>query len=515
MPNKRFRLLNIFSFIAILLLSACAMPQLPFKTALVPQGTPAGAPAPTMTAPAVLDDGTGQPAADNPTQPGEVSAFTPGGPPDSLSDVILFTSQANSPFAGNPTDDANLPYPERYLWAISSDGKRAGRLSPDGFGSAIFLPQRSGQKVRAVANGINLPGEIIDVVNPPDACGQAAGQPFDAANPPCGDFQFTLDGRALAFLSGLDSCGRTLTLIDLDTSKVKGTWQNVHWYQVLKNGSMVVSLGDCDKQVAYMVIPKTGSQSGIYRVGQAYWNPSHTAVVFQASGKDPFQSVLWGFNIETSSIFLWPAQGQTSEDTPVWLADGKHFVFQHRAYRYDETGKIVTLVGPRQVILMDAFTRAQKLLGYDGQNNYHLCPADVTGASAAGPTEPCAQTYGNFIQVSRAPFLPAYFPLAAFADKPEARCALDGTGCKETPELLAIQWKTGSTTAWEEAAVPTALTEIGTPQPPEQGDEPLFSDAGGKVSFYLGKDGRSLWRATGDQAPQLWINDGEGFVYLP
>ena len=43
----------------------------------------------------------------------------------------------------------------------------------------------------------------------------------------------------------------------------------------------------------------------------------------------------------------------------------------------------------------------------------------------------------------------------------------------------------------------------------------LHSDPGGEFAFFVGLDGKSLWRVAKDGASLQWVNEGEGFFYLP
>jgi hypothetical protein len=354
-------------------------------------------------------------------------------------------------------------------------------------------------------NGFKLSGEQIEPVQLPDECGPDGDQT-------CGGFQFSPNGNMLAYFSGLFSCGRKLTLYNLETGKAAATWSNAHWAYFYKNGSLIISLGDCESQYAYLYVPNTGKQAGVEKIGKAFWNPTHTAVVFQVQGKPELQAGLWGFNLETSRVILWPSKETVIEDTPIWLEDGQSFVFQHQPYLYDQSTKSVRLNGPRQVILMNAWTRTQRLLGYDSRSNYHLCGAEEIQTGAA-PGSPCAQTNGEWLRIQRLPYVSLRFPVAN-RDKPEVRCALYGLDCKDNAEVLALNWKTVKQYPWEEARIPQVIPTPDYNQP-DLDKDPFYQDPEGQFAFYVGRDGKTLWYVPRDREPTLWVQDAEGFVYLP
>lgn len=514
-----------FSFIRLarlcvllpLLLSACAFPQLPRIPGLsgLPGQTAAETPTPPKGTPtAEVKGGTAEPQSSSPS-----TAFTPADAA-SLHEVILFSSASANPFAegkkewGNSQpavpDAASFQISaDQSMWAIRLDGTRAGKISREGFGSALSIPQKPTDPIWYVENGITMTGERLQSILPPPECDRPTDQPPDPANPPCGSFAFSSGAHEMAYLSGaVMQCSRTLTLLDLDTNTTVKSWPQVVWFAFLKNGSVLFTQGDCDAQRAFWYIPGTDQQSPIERTGTAYWNPSHTAVIFENPGKDAVQRQLWGINLETSRVFLWPADDLISEDSPIWLADGHHFVYQHRTYQYEANQKVFTLTGPMQVLLMDAFTRSQQQLAYRSDSDYHLC-------DSAG--EPCAQPYGDWVQLLRTPFQAKHYPLAERDEKSAARCAFYGLGCDETPEKLAVNWKTMTQSPWDEANLPAPAAD-GAPEaatPPDLSGIPFYADANGAFSFYTGGDGKSLWYVPQGGEAALWVADGSSFVVVP
>lgn len=510
----RFSITRLARLCALLplILAACAFPKLPDLPGLPGQAAE-GTPTPLSSTPSATAISTTAPQAP------DAAAF---GPTDaaSLHGVILFSSAAANPFADAKkdfgstetatTDPSSFSISaDQSLWAISLDGTRAGRISREGFGSALSIPQKASDKVRFIQNGVQLTGDGLQAIIPPSECDRPTDQPIDPTNPPCGSFQFSSGAHEMAYLSGAETqCGRTLTLMDQDTSTTVKSWPQVIWYSFLQNGSLLLTQGDCDQQRAFWYIPGTDQQSPIERTGTAYWNPSHTAVIFENPGKDAVQRQLWGINLVTSRIFLWPAGDLISEDTPIWLADGHHFVYQHRAYQYDAAQDMFTLTGPLQVVLMDAFTRSQQQMAYRSDSDYHLCATAGT---------PCPQPYGDWVQVLRTPFQAKHFPLAEREEKSAARCAFYGLDCDPSAETLAINWKTLAQSAWEDANLPApdAPADSNAAMAPDISGVTLYQDGNGAFALYPGADGKSLWYVPQGGEPMLWVQDGSGFVALP
>jgi hypothetical protein len=499
-----------FALAMALLLTACTLPQ--FGQQNIPATAPDGDLKATISS-VVIDSSSAlsaAPSAPTSTPTPQASALPGGVVEISASDfsdpdipaggLILFTSTSAQPFTRLDVGGVAGKSSERYLWALSTDNRRAGRISPDGMGSALFLPGVPGQPGKLVQYGFSLKNSRIETINPPDECKDSAQ--------PCGGFQFSPDGSALAYFTGEDSCGRTLKLYSLTRHKTISTWNNAHWAYFFNDGSLIISLGDCQTQRAYLYLPGSGQQAGVEQVGTPYWNPTHTAVVFQVQGKPELQVGLWGFNIETSKIFLWLSKDRVIEDTPIWLNDGQYFVFQHQQYLYDRATKEFILQGPRQIVLMNAWTRSQQLLGFDARSGYHLC-----AAADQAPGEPCAQPYGDWLRVQRQPYSQQRFS-ANQRDTPGVRCAMYGLDCKDAPEELAVNIETGKQYPWLEARV-AQVTVTPAYHKPDMENEPLYQDPNLAYAFYVGKDGHTLWYVPRDREPTLWVQDGEGFIYLP
>ncbi len=480
--------------IFVLLLSACSLPkiQLPVLGGKTLDGDLAAVPGeatdPTATAETAPDE-----AAANVT--GLPDAAQPDGLED-LTGLVLFTSLSNDPFALSDEGRLYIDPPMRHLWAISPDGARTGRISPERAASALVPSSLPEGKPLVLANGFEANSAGLDAVPLPEPC-----QDPGAA---CSDFAFGLQGRTYAYLSGEDSCGRTLTLVERGGGQVLKTWSNVAWYRFNQDGGLLLSIDDCSRRYVYQYIPNTDTQSGISPDGDLSWDPTLQAALVQVKGESPVLSALWGFNLETSRAILWPEQGKTMQDTAIWLSDGRHFVYQHRVIRYDKGSGNAYLDSPRQIILMDAWTRAQQLIAFDGGYDYHLCQTEG---------EPCLQNYGDWLKVTRTPYQPGGLQLGDPAMATKSRCALYGYDCMQPAEEFAINWTTGEILPW--ADVLPASEPASAKSPPDPSRAPVYLDPDGAFALFTGMDGHSLWYVPSDGEPVLWVTSGEDFVYIP
>lgn len=417
-----------------------------------------------------------------------------------LNDLIVFTSLSGAPFANTNLGKIDLLAPERRMWAISPDGLRAGRLSSTSQGTALYLSRNEQGPIKFIDNGVNLSHPGLEPVALPEECAPASGNA-------CSEFSFGPEGRTLAYFTSVDNCGRNLSLVDLLLNQTINTWSHVHWYKFLLDGSLILSLDDCsgNPRNIYLYIPNKNTQAGLGQEGIMLWNPSQQAALVQVQDQLPVFSGLWGLNLQTSRVFLWMEREQrVIDDSPVWLADGRHFLYQHRPIQFYANSTTIVLGGPRQIILMDAGSRDQRLLAYDGRYDYHLC--ESTGV-------PCEMHYGDWLKIRRTAFKALRISLDE-TDLPEARCALYGLDCKQQVEEMALNWKTGEMLPWSEAGV----TEV-EPTPafplPDLAVQPVYSDPSGSYAFYTGPGGRTLWYVPAAGDPILWVTEGENFVYLP
>lgn len=504
MKNTSHRLVHshiIFSLLLAVLVTACSLPKFSLPNLKQQEATAI----PTVVSPA-------QATAANPQQPEPTVASQPlteirntgaialsnfASADQQTSGLIVFTSASGDPFSPAPSTAGPLERSDASLWGISLDGSQAGQIAPAS--AALWPAPAAEQKGRIVDSAHLLQNPVLDAVTLPVECDPAVGGA-------CSGYQFSPHGRSLLYFSGPDACGQALTLYDLDRQTVLQTWPRAQWAQFLDNGSIVLLQGECEKPYLYLYLPNRDTQSGLSAPGTAYWNQTQQVVLFQTQAEPAMQTGLWGINLQTSKVFLWLDQERVLQDTPIWLPDGRHVVFQHRAYQYDPVSGDAILQYPRQIVLMDAWTRSQTLLAYDARHNYALC---------ATPGKPCNAVSGDWLKVRRTPLQKARFSAQDYDTLPAARCALFGLDCMVSEEeVLAINWKTGETLPWDEADLPEPQPLSPCPQPDLEA-QPVYKDPAGAFALYTGAGGRTLWFVPQQGEPVLWVADGEGFVYLP
>jgi len=97
-------------------------------------------------------------------------------------------------------------------------------------------------------------------------------------------------------------------------------------------------------------------------------------------------------------------------------------------------------------------------------------------------------------------------------------CVLYGQYCPDG-EFLALNWRTGEVTPWEEAPLP-APTPTLTPTPastpgPDLSVTPIYVDPGWAFALYPGPGGVGLWRVPAEGEPVVLVADGHHFAYVP
>jgi hypothetical protein len=221
-----------------------------------------------------------------------------------LHDLIVFRSTVDMPFL-LPSEESNRLSRHGnlglgYLWAVSPDGQRAGRVSPDGFGFDLY--QASGGKLQFIEYGFTLNQSSIQPVTLPDICTHApAGE--DLIN--CDQVRFSPDGRYLGFRYGPDTCGRALRLIDLRSGDtLLDLHVQVQGYTFLSNAKVGIYTGTCDENHMIFFDPLTRQTIEGGLTGLAIWNPD--ASIFVDTSSIEFygdNSSLWGYRLKTSNVF--------------------------------------------------------------------------------------------------------------------------------------------------------------------------------------------------------------------
>lgn len=440
---------------------------------------------------------------------------------DAMHDLIVFISSSLSPFniSGMPNEtiqDPALTTGPR-LWAFSPDGRRSGRLTFDDVPFAAFYPSTPDVNPIFIEYGVGFNHPALQTVTLPQEC--YGWLPEEEANllagaivEPCSEFRFSVDGKYLAFFFGPTICGRGLMVIDTLTNEIifRSPAGTTLGFEFLANGKIIRHTSSCEIGAVSLLDPLTGTETHLGTAGLSWWNHGRTALVVAVS---PFQYItgaVWGYSVTSDQVFLPEPEIWPLDNHPLWAPDGRHLLYQHRKLTIS-TEMVYSFTGPRELILVDSQAGTQQVVaGVEGYD-YHLC---------ASATNECDLWYGDWVQVRRYPFQPVSFHYTDdFLDSEQVTCLLYGRDCTFQPELFALNWNTGELLPWDEAPLPSP-TPYATPLPtlvpgPNLDLPPVYADPLGKYAFYLGNDSQSLWLVAPDGTTELWVREGERFLYLP
>jgi hypothetical protein len=265
----------------------------------------------------------------------------------------------------------------------------------------------------------------------------------------------------------------------------------------------------CEGGTVHLFDPVTRESRQLGTVGQILWNPLHTALVVSVRPYHGASGAVWGYNVTNDEVFLVEPQTWQLDDHPIWAPDGRHLLFQRRPLTIS-IDELYSFTGPRQLIVVDSQTGEQQVLLGDEAYDYHLC---------ASPTSVCDTWYGDWVQVRRFPFQSVTIPYTDdFYYDTRITCLLYGKDCPFQVVLFALNWQTGELLPWDESTLPSATPASPPPTPvpgPDLASTPIYTHPEGRYAFYVGTDGTSLWLVAADGTSELWVRDGEGFLYLP
>ena len=440
-----------------------------------------------------------------------------------IHDAILFVSAADKLTQGSGGHLAAPAFggspPVAQLWAVSPDGRRAGRLTNDAGGAGVYVsPGEFPTVIILSTNQLLLDDKRVRQIPLPPECDSPAGTPAGEPWLPCRDYKFSPDGRWAAFSWGPDVCGRRLALKNLLTGQAQidpgGLKRGIHWFRFLPNGQMLVATGHCEGGAVSLLdldaqaLRQLGVEGGGGE-GGLIWNAGGTAFAVSTSDYPGWTWAVWGYNVATGRLFLheeWQVN-----DQPLWMPDGVRLLYQHRAQKNIESGRpgivVSTTFGASEIRVVDAMSGQERVLVSDPRYDYHL------GAAFRD-----CRWEGDWVQVRRVPFHPQEYPSP---DLPPRvwDCLLLGDKCSDPVDRLALNWRTGELLPWDKVPLPTPTpraTPTVTPGPgPHLSPAPLYRDPLGRYNLYTEQDGRSLWcvtTATG--AAVRWVADGQHFMYI-
>ena len=443
--------------------------------------------------------------------------------PDSnvLSGLIVFSSAAQQPFNFPQTVISigpESPYPEGsgpWLWAISPDGQRGGRLTLSDLSFAAYVPPDPAEPALFVGYGMMYSHSAIQTISLPGECyGMLSEEESQMGELlPCDHFQFSPDGSLLGFYFGPEVCGRGIIIMDTQSGELlyRSDAGVGHSFEFLANGKVLVGTGHCEGGWLNLFDPATRTLTELGAAGTTTWNADHTALVTRAGVYMGLESVVWGYNVALDLVFMPEPEIWELDTHPLWAPGGQYILYQHRSLVNDGTS--YTFDSSHKIMIVNALTGQRDILLNDPLYDYHLCP---------GANGDCDIWYGDWVQVQRVPFEAqiVLYDDAIFGST-DVPCLVYGVDCMPGPELFAFNWRTGELIPWDTTALPTPLplivpTAATSLSPgPDLELAPVYEHPDGLYSYYVGLDGRSLWLVIPDQEPELWVTEGSDFLYLP
>jgi len=316
----------------------------------------------------------------------------------------------------------------------------------------------------------------------------------------CHNFLFSPDKQWMAFHYGSTavSCGdgQALMFVNLATEETHLINNDARLTAILPNQQALVGLYHCEGGTLYQYDFKTEKMIGLGTEGGKVWNAARTAFVINENYYQGFPS-LWSFNVVEGRQIKLPGAGY--EDHLILAPDGVNVVYQHRAVTRAENQ--IQAIGPREIAMVNPATGETRTLLSDANYDYHLCD---------GQHQDC-YWQGDWIELRRILF--ENRPYTGERDN----CRDYGVECASPVELFAFNWRTGELVPWAQAALPAAtpLPAENTLSAPDLNSQPIYTEPSGAYAFYVGLDGHNLWLVPANGAPQLWVPQGENFVYVP
>ncbi len=255
----------------------------------------------------------------------------------------------------------------------------------------------------------------------------------------CSNFEFSPDGKWFAFTLGDYLSGYYVQpgLINLETGEVQTNTVGTGLMQFLPNDERLVGnyYGEGPGEI-WWANSLTGESLRLGPGGNVTWNADETAFVVEATPYVGMAGAVWGYNVETHTLFL--PERWFADNKPVWVPEGTHLLYQHQTNI--ATAENMVTLSPRQIHMVDAMSGEEQVVLSDPAYHYHLCPDDRT--------ESCYWN-GDWIKIQRLPYHPATFDFEDY-NNPDYRCAWYVKNCADQPEYLGLNWRTLEVLPWSE-----------------------------------------------------------------
>lgn len=444
---------------------------------------------------------------------------------DLLHNVVLFTSPQENPFnssSGFIISQSGYPtYDTMKLFALSPDGQRVGRVSPDDRPSAIFLPTNDEETIAIVAYDFYINHPDVETIVLPSECydeDKIANRESNDGMFPCRQFMFFLNRRYFAYTIGAISWQ---TVIDRQTDTLIKRGNEAIGNEFPTGKALFFALGSDGGDIGVIDLHTLSPIRDNWNVewlgyaGNLTWNAQRTAFVISASTLEKANRWVWGYNAELDFVFLPQSDGDKQFDsTPIWTPDGTHVLFRHRAFEFERIDGVLqyTFDQSSEIIKVNSETGEKSVLVSDPAFDHRICNA----------TRNCATNWhDDWLPIFRMDFEIITETVKYEGDHPfAAGCLLDDY-CEDQAQTLALNWRTGEITTLEDAGIDVAAITAEPNPTPTLTPQPIFlrpalyTHPDGEYELYVGQDEHTLWYMASGEEPVLWVQDGENFAYLP
>lgn len=436
--------------------------------------------------------------------------------------LIIFSSQAAQPFAlagtprmARPTTGGNIA---PRLYGLAPDASRLGALSLSVPSFRAYWPVKTGEKPIFVQAGAYFNHPDIHSLTLPDECyGKlATAEPNPEPKLPCDGFQFSPDGALVGFFFGPQICARGLILLNSETGEklFRSSVASVSAFEFLSNKKVLITQSHCEIAKMSLFQPETRQLEPLGELGATSWSPGQTALAVTVipHGGLQLESRLWVYHVESDRmvLLLQPAGSTLLYKDPHWSADGSYLAFHSRSF--ERRGEKLIFDQPAEVLRLDVKTRKLTVLASQpGYDYFFYMKSD----------EP---ETGDWKILQRRPFQRIEMLEKDFMFGKSFNCIYNGNNCitgpslPPAPELFAVNIQTGELLPIKQTPIPSATLSstpmLQTTPGPDLTQPPIYRDAEGKYALYLGLDQHSLWYVPEHGEPQVWVQDGQHFMYL-
>jgi len=438
--------------------------------------------------------------------PGMISKEKP------IHDLIVFGSNASYPFAGGYSDKWYMEEGgdnEAFIqfYAVATDGSKAGLLGGIDYGFFFNYPPEIYTAITVIWYSYRLNTEILPASELPEEC----FLPLEEDEFPCSEFQFSPNEEYYGYRY---QYGVDLRIVDVQTGEIvfsSDFWdieysEWVHFFLFTPDNRVLMGSGGAEGGGISLIDPKNRTEKylGAESVGNTVtWNNSRTAFAVLSYAYPGMWANLWGYNLQNDRIFL-SDHGVLSNF--VWTPDGSSILYQ-KSDSLGTTEPDITTYSVMRLMLVSINGTPHQILGHYNYD-FHLC--DSVHDYNCG-------WVGDWFPVRRIPA-----DERSFGYGEHDGCFMYGVDCPDPAEHFLFNWRTAELVPPDSDIHVPETTPISTLTPtptsipgPDLSREPVYAHPSGTYAFYVGLDGTSLWLVPQVGQAELWVANGENFIYIP